>query len=128
MLMTGLFIFILLASCKREEEYNPPSDPQQAIKGKWKLISTGNWPQMHSSTENDLIYDFGADSLLNILIPKTGDTVCMKYCMDSLLRIGSYLPGNEFVYSSYSFSFFSDKMLLDWQSFAYFNSYLYQRQ
>ena len=54
-------ILTIFVSCNEDEPYNPPTDPKQAILGRWELIEIGNWPNMFPS-EPTYYIDYLPDS------------------------------------------------------------------
>lgn len=120
-----ILVFTFL-SCKKEDKYTPPSDPTKAILGKWEAIEMGNWPDMKPI--KDVGYkEYLLDSILREFDYKTQTyTFIKKYWIDTLLHEGTYYNG-RFVETTYTYKFYEDKLRLDLNAFAIYNTFIFKR-
>lgn len=105
---------VILVSCNNDEPYTPPSEPKQAILGKWELIEIGNWPNMFPS-EPSYYIDYLPDSIIGIYDYKTKEYYISsrKYWIDSLFHEKTIREDGYEIVMNYSYEFYNDKMRLD---------------
>jgi hypothetical protein len=131
--MKKLIFAVILAifiSCNEDEPYAPPSDPKQAILGKWELIEIGNWPNMHKNTPWGY-KEYLNDSIIGIYEYETGDYYIsnMRYWIDSLFHEKYIREDGYVLIQNYSYEFYEDKMrmkILD--VLPIFETFIYQRK
>ena len=120
-------IFIVLISCNKEDPYAPPSDPKQAILGKWELIEKGVGGVTEPYKSNRYI-EYLEDSTMAYFYYDTNEYVVFNaiYWIDTLLYHGSH---DKTIVIEYSYKFYKDKMWLQYiNMFATFDTFIYQRK
>lgn len=125
------FLFVLMGvGCGKEDPPTPPTNPKQAILGKWELIEVGNWPNMHSYASWGY-KEYLKDSIIAIYEYETREyyTSNMKYWIDSLFyEVYLREDGNK-VIQRYSYEFYDDKMRVDMLDvLPIFETFIYQRK
>lgn len=121
---------VIFVSCNKDEPYTPPSDPKQAILGKWELIEIGNWPNMFPS-EPSYYIDYLPDSIIGIYDYKTKEYYISsrKYWIDSLFHVKTIREDGYEIIMNYSYEFFIDKMRMDMLDvLPIFETSIYQRK
>ena len=123
-------IFIVLISCNKEDPYAPPSDPKQAILGKWELIERGF--QNHTEPYQDNRYiEYLPDSILGWYYydAKEYTVSNIKYWIDTLLHEKQIREDGHEIITEYTYQFYKDKMWLQYiNKLAIFDTFIYQRK
>jgi|AGTN01.3.fsa_nt_gi hypothetical protein len=122
-----LIIMAMFVSCNKDETYIPPSDPKQAILGKWELIERGVGGVTEPYKANRYI-EYLADSTMVYFYYDTNEYVVSDaiYWIDTLLYHGSH---DKAIVIEYSYKFYEDKMWLQYiNMFATFDTFIYQRK
>lgn len=119
----GIFSF----SCEKEKI---EIDPLKAILGKWEIIEMGNWPDMYPIVDPLAYEEYLPDSILREYEYSTKKSYYKKYWIDAtLLNISITREDGLQLITSYKYQF-SDKnnrLRLDIQAHAIFNTAIYKR-
>lgn len=115
--------------CK-DESYSLPSEPRQAILGKWELIEVGNWPDIHKYTPWGY-KEYLEDSIIGIYEYETEEYYIsnMKYWIDSLFHEKYIREDGHMIIQNYSYEFYDDKMRINMLDvLPIFETFIYQRK
>lgn len=122
-------ILVLFTSCNKED-YHPPSDPKEAILGKWELIEKGYEGHTKPTSENRYI-EYLPDSVFGWYDYDTEEYIVsnVKYWIDTLLHEQVIREDGRPITIEYTYHFYEDKMRLEFVDvFAIFDTFIYQRK
>jgi len=123
-------ILAILISCNKDEPYAPPSDPRQAILGKWELIERGF--QNHTEPYKDNRYiEYLPDSIIGWYYYNTKEYTVSnrKYWIDTLLHHKQIREDGHEILTDYTYLFYEDKMRLEYiDILAIYEVFIYQRK
>ncbi|MDD2285636.1 MAG: hypothetical protein PHQ11_09590 [Paludibacter sp.] len=130
-IFTAITLCLLIGTMGCEDEtYAPPSDPKQAILGKWELIEIGF--QNHTEPYQDNRYiEYLPDSALGWYYYDTKEyTVSnIKYWIDTILHEKQIREDGHKIITEYTYQFYEDKMRLEYiDLLAIYDVFIYQRK
>lgn len=112
-----LLISVFLISC--DDSYSPPSDPKEAILGRWKLIEYGTGFNNMSEVPSTECLEFYSNDSIGNYNSSTNQYVIsnMTYRIDSLLSFTFPLAEGRKTTLTYKYKFYDDKLDIEAHSF-----------